>query len=438
VKRSILAALVLLASVSLVADWPEPPHVVMISIDGLMPSAYTGAGPSKLPVLRRLASEGAYARGVVGVFPTVTYPSHTTLVTGVPPAIHGVLDNRLFDPENRSNGAWYWYAKAIQVPTLAGAVRGRGLRAAAVSWPVTVGMDVDFLFPEYWRSDHPETLDLLRALSRPMQLVDDVAAARGSAMSWPLTDADRAAMAAWILRTHRPHLTLLHLLDVDWAEHEYGPGSPEALDALERADAHVAVVTDAVRDAGLGPRTNVVVVSDHGFLPIGQQLQPNGVFREEGLVTVEGTRVTGWQAWFHASGGAGFVYLRDPADQPLRERVGRILAALAADPANGVDRIWSAGDLRQIGAHPGASFALSMKPGFYTSSAHDVRRAATSNKGGHGFAPDLPQLHASLIVHGPDAGRRGDLGIVRMTQIAPTVARWLGVALSPHADEPLF
>ena len=61
-------------------------HVVMISIDGLKPSTYAAAGPSKVPTLRRLAAEGAYTEGVVGVTPTVTYPSHTTLISGVLPA----------------------------------------------------------------------------------------------------------------------------------------------------------------------------------------------------------------------------------------------------------------------------------------------------------------------------------------------------------------
>jgi predicted AlkP superfamily pyrophosphatase or phosphodiesterase len=81
------------------------PHVLMISIDGLMPSSYTQASPAKIPSIRALAAEGAYADGVVGVLPTVTYPSHTTLVTGVPTAVHGITNNRMFDPENKSGGA---------------------------------------------------------------------------------------------------------------------------------------------------------------------------------------------------------------------------------------------------------------------------------------------------------------------------------------------
>ena len=102
------------------------------------------------------------------MLPTVTYPSHTTLITGVDPSVHGIYDNRIFDPEDKSDGAWFWYARNIKVPTLPMAARARGLRAAAVTWPVTIGMDLDYLAPEYIGSrHHEESLRMLRAISQP-------------------------------------------------------------------------------------------------------------------------------------------------------------------------------------------------------------------------------------------------------------------------------
>src|SRR5262245_21242638 len=90
---------------------PRPP-LVLISIDGLRPGDVLEAERRglRIPNLRRLAREGAFATGVRGVLPTVTYPSHTTLVTGVAPARHGILANKPFDPTGRGDG-WYWYAE---------------------------------------------------------------------------------------------------------------------------------------------------------------------------------------------------------------------------------------------------------------------------------------------------------------------------------------
>lgn len=134
----------------------DAPRVIMISIDGLMPSAYTDpALAAHTPNLRRLAKDGVWADGVIGVLPTVTYPSHTTLITGVEPAVHGIYDNRIFDPENKSDGAWCWFARSIKVPTLPMAARARGLTAAAITWPVTIGMDLDYLAPEYRLGSSP-------------------------------------------------------------------------------------------------------------------------------------------------------------------------------------------------------------------------------------------------------------------------------------------
>ena len=78
-----------------------------------------------------------------------------------------------------------------------------------------------------------------------------------------------------------------------------------------------------------------------------------------------------------------------------------------------------------------------MKPGFYTGWGNGALLASASNKGGHGFDPARPELKATLVMAGPDVPEAGDLGLVPMTRIAPTIARWFAVQLSPGADRPL-
>ena len=118
-----------------------PPVVLMISIDGLRPDYVTAADKHglKIPALRRFVSEGAFAEGVLGVIPTVTYPSHTTLITGVWPAKHGIFSNTIFDPLRTGQSAWYWYAEDIRVPTLWDAAASAGWTSAAIHWPASVG-----------------------------------------------------------------------------------------------------------------------------------------------------------------------------------------------------------------------------------------------------------------------------------------------------------
>jgi predicted AlkP superfamily pyrophosphatase or phosphodiesterase len=432
-----LLAVAVLAMPFVAAQVADEARVILISIDGLMPSAYLDpALAARTPNLRALARGGIWADGMIGVLPTVTYPSHTTLITGVEPARHGVYDNQILDPENQSRGAWYWYADAIKVPTLPMAARARGLRAGAVTWPVTIGMDLDYLAPEYvGPSRHPESIGMLKALAQPRGLIQAAEVARGKPFGWPQTDRDRTDLSLFILKSYEPHVFLLHLIQLDSAQHDAGVGSSQALDTLARIDGHVGEIVEAVRQSGRADRTTIAVVSDHGFLPIEKMVQPNAAFKQAGLLDVnERNVVTGWRAWFHASGGAGFVYVKDAADRP---RVAALLADMKRDPADGIREVWASQDLAARGSHPDAAFGLDVVDGFYTGGGHDVLVKAAPTKGGHGFGPDRPALHAAFVMAGPAVQRRGSVGVIRMTQVAPTLAAILDVRLAADAAAPL-
>jgi predicted AlkP superfamily pyrophosphatase or phosphodiesterase len=407
-------------------------RVVLVSIDGLMPRDH--ADPRRTPTLHRLAHDGVYAEGAVSVFPSLTFAAHTTLITGVSPAVHGILDNRMFDPEGRSNDAWYWYARDIKVPTLPQLAKARGLRVASIWWPATVGLDADVLVPEFWRSMHPETVSLLRALSLPRRLFDDAETTRKRAFSIPITDRDKTDLALQALRTMDPHLLMLHLGDLDAARHEHGPDSAAAGEALRRDDGYVAEILAAIQNTGRAARTTVAIVSDHGFLPLTTTLQPNAAFKRAGLLKVDAQgRIVDWQAYFHSSGGSGFVYVKDST---LADRVRTILHALEADPANGILHVIERNHFARR-AHPEAMFAVTMEKTFYTGGGHDVLLKPEPLKGGHGFEPERPEMLAALIVSGAAVERRGSLGIVNVTDVAPTLARLVGVMLQTREGAPL-
>lgn len=436
-RRAFLAVLLLFAP----AAGAEPPRrVVLISVDGLMPDYYQKADALglRVPHLRRLMREGAWAR-VQGVLPSVTYPSHTTLITGVPPRLHGIGANTYFDPEERSNGAWRWYAAEVQVPTLVSAARARGLVTGSVSWPVSVGSFADFNVPEFWRSgsSHPSDLRLLDAMATP-GLLASAATERGRPFPWPLTDAERTEMAVHILKRHRPHLLLLHIFDLDHEQHEFGPMTAEAKRAVERSDVHIGRVLTTIEEAGLREETLVAIVSDHGFLPIEHNIRPNTLLREEGLLEVDGKgKIVKWQAAFQSSGGTAALRLNDGVAVSVLERVRALVRTKTADPASGLRDVIDSATVRSLGGDD-AALVLNARAGFYfQNAASGDWLAPASSKGGHGHVPDRDEMHASLVLAGAGSARRGDLGVVRMTAIAPTLARALGLELGPQADQPL-
>ena len=415
-------------------------RVVMISVDGLMPDYYQKADALglRIPHMRRLMRDGAWGR-VRGVLPSVTYPSHTTLITGVAPRVHGIGSNTYFDPEERSNGAWLWYAAEVQVPTLVSAARARGLLTGAVSWPVSVGRFADWNVPEFFRgsSTHPSDLRLVEAMSTA-GLVEGAVAERGKPFAWPFTDAERTDLAVHVLKRYKPRLLLLHIFDLDHEEHEYGPMTPEAKRAVEASDANIGRVLAAIDEAGLAGETLVAIVSDHGFLPIERSIRPNTLLREAGLLTLDDKdKVTKWQAAFHASGGSAALRLNDGVPADVVTRIRALLAPRLADPASGLRDVLDADAVRGLGGAD-AALVLNAREGFvFQNGATGEWIGSTTSKGTHGYVPDRDEMHASLILAGAGSARRGDLGVVPMTRIAPTLARVLGIQLSPEADQPL-
>src|SRR5712692_1326929 len=153
-------------------------HVIVVSVDGLMPETYLhpDAHGLQVPTLREIVRQGAYSEGVLGVFPTTTYPSHTSIATGTSPGTHGIVSNGTFDPLGVLPRASRWYTEDIRVPTLWSVARAKGLKTALVYWPVSVGALATAVTPEFWRQDPgtPEDAKLNFAISTP-GLLDAVA-----------------------------------------------------------------------------------------------------------------------------------------------------------------------------------------------------------------------------------------------------------------------
>jgi predicted AlkP superfamily pyrophosphatase or phosphodiesterase len=447
-----LAALLVLVSGGSAAAAP----VLMISVDGLKPENVLGADAKGLniPYLRSLVSDAVYADGVVGVWPTITYPSHTTLVTGVSPAEHGILANLEFDPQHDFRESWFWYAQQIRVPTLWHAAHAAGLVTASVGWPVTVGAtDVDYLVPEYWRNLgpsqdlNPSDRYLIAALSRPDTLLAEMQESAGAYMMGNdislQGDDIKTRYAIDILRRRKPGFMTLHLSSLDAAEHAHGVFSAEANQDLESIDAMLARLSAAAHASD--PASIVAVVSDHGFTPITHMVNLYVPFLQAGLIeaapddNTKAVSITSWKAQPWLAGGMAAIMLHDPGDRQTEHVVEELLRRLATDPNSGIASIQSRADIRRLGGFPDAAFIVVLRPGFYAgdSLTGNMVTDIHGTHGGHGFSPELPDMRAALFVSGGGIAHHRDLGVIDMRQIAPTIAQLLGVRLPTAKATPL-
>jgi arylsulfatase A-like enzyme len=431
------------AAIAFAAARPSPAPLVVISIDGLRPADVfeSDARGLRIPNLRRLLTEGAHAAAVNGVLPTVTCPSHATLVTGVSPSRHGILANGPFDPGGRTGDGGYWYAEDIRTPTLWDAAADAGLVTSSVDWPVTVGARITYNIAPCWPSAVGDTqgeAKLGRALATPPGLLADAERHLGPYPSGRACAVDgdrrRAAFNEYLLETRRPRLHLCYFSGLDDAEHAAGPGSARARDALETIDQLVGEVRSAAERAGRG-RAVVAVVSDHGFARTRRELDLGQAMRAAGLASYDSHgRLVSWKALVWSSVGSAAIMLHDPADVSTRRRVERLLGDLAAAPDSPIERVLSGDEARAAGGFPAAAFVVGMKPDARVVDRWEgwLVRDATL-EGSHGQLPEPGAMDASFIVSGPGVPRGRDLGRVDMRDVAPTLAALLGVTL-PSAD----
>jgi predicted AlkP superfamily pyrophosphatase or phosphodiesterase len=443
VRYARLLALVLGAHAVLCAA-----SVLLISIDGMRPDSVTQADAHglKIPNLRRMMKDGAYAEGVTGVTPTITYPSHTTLITGVWPAEHGILGNTRFDPLLQNMGGWYWYASDIRVPTLWSAADRAGLIVASVNWPASVGAKgARYLIPEYWRAHTPDDRKLLEALSKPDGWLQELEFKLGPYTNGNDTtlegDEVRTKFTVEILRLRKPAFLTLHLTALDETEHETSPFSKQSNAALEALDGMIGRLMAAALENN--PSGVVAVVSDHGFVRTDYRVNLAIPFIENGLVKLGkpasdgAATVQSWEAEPWIAGSAA-VYLHNPEDAAVRDRVKQMLTELAAKPENGIARILDAKEIEKTGGFSGASFLVELQPGYqFGGNFSGPLVTPAPSTGTHGYLPDRPEMRSSFFIVGQGIASGKNLGQIDMRQIAPTLASILKVKLE-NAMQPVL
>lgn len=413
-----------------------PQKIVMISVDGLRPEFYQ-SDAYDTPTLKFLAKLGASSRGTIPIYPSVTYPNHTTLVTGVRSAKHGVYSNTVFDFENGSTTNWYWEKKFIKVPTLWDAAKKAGKTTAIFSWPVSVGAEVDWLIPEIFPANNFDPIFTWELTRRNMSektitTLAELITSRDEKPAKTFVERDQwlADAAVKVIREHQPDLTLIHFGNVDHMSHGHGRNSKEAKNAIAQLDSQIKQVLGAVDLA----TTLVLIVGDHGFWDYTRELDVNSLFVKRGWQRLRNGKIADdWKVVAHPGGAQAAIFVRD------KKIEGEVLKVLR-DHADGIYDVLDRKKLDELEAFPGALCAVDPHQGYsmsYTPNGVLVK-ALGKTKGQHGYlATNRPMLYTGFIATGAGAEPGRDLGLIDITNIAPTAARLLKLELPDAEGKPL-
>lgn len=410
-------------------------RVILISIDGFAAYHLTNQ-ELELPNIRRLIRDGVWAASSETVFPSVTHPSHTSILTGVEPRLHGVLSNSLtdretgesFHPTNKRR------TEIVLVPTLFDAAKAKGLGTASFFWPETrEDPAIDFNIPEVFdekrhaeiRAVDPTLLKELQQANIPIDLY----------FRWYNTDrmmaADRilAESAAYALGKHKPGLLAIHFLVTDEQQHFHGPHHYLSQAALTHTDAAVGLLVDEVERLGLSDSTTFIVAADHGFHSVQHEMNVRPVFERAGLTEKLDLNARGWTLSITMKDN-----FNEAADAPKLERA---FAELGKLP--NIARIIRPDDFHALGLPsyeeskyaPGQYWVVPDIDTFLTiedgGSMERVRLPKAHH--GHGYLPTHPRMYTSLVLSGAGVKKGATIGHVSNLDIAPTVASLLGLEM---------
>ena len=409
-------------------------HLVIISLDALG-FRDLREHQAELPVLSELMTGGTWVKSVTGIYPTLTYPSHTTIITGQYPSVHGIVNNTKLQPTRRSPD-WYWYQKDVQVPTLYDLARQKKLTTAAFLWPVTAGSKITYnlaeIFPNrIWTN---QVLVSLKA-SSPLFLLamNHKYGHLRNGIKQPQLDEFITACAVDTLTNKKPNLTMIHLVDMDSMRHRYGVRSSEAMAALHRLDRHVGQLIDATKAAGTFADTNFVILGDHYQINVDHMIHLNTLFAQQGWLTArqDQTFEDDWSVMAKTADGSTYIYTRPEFDQ-LDE-----LKALVSQ-VEGVETIITGEAAARRGADPACALMVEAQEGYYFTDesrrptvVEPVHPATLGQPdryhGVHGYDPTKPDYQTTLLFNGPAVKAGGTIETANLVDEAPTFARLLGL-----------
>jgi len=403
--------------------------VVIISLDGF-PAFALDDPRLPIPTLRRLIRNGAAAR-MATVNPTVTWPNHTSMVTGVRADEHGLLANGTIAP----TGGWppvkvepmIGKEKMVHVPTVYDAAFQAGLTTAQVDWvAIHQAATITWAFSEWASADGPVEREMIR--NGAIAAADIENFAKSNIL---FRDQVWTTAAVYLIREHTPNLLLFHLLSLDSVHHTYGPRTLAATSAIAFLDSCVARVVDAVGGAGKGQSTTFFVVSDHGFKRFTKEIRPSAAFAAAGLAG---------KVYVMPEGGSAYVYFDRSEAAELAPKAIQALAGV-----EGIDQIvgpsgFAALGLPQPEREPQMyQLLLTAKEGYAFTGATGgpVTAAIAQQAGGHGYLASDPDMDAIFIASGYGVRAGARLDKVANLDIAPTVAKLLGVALPNAKGKPI-
>lgn len=401
-------------------------RLIIWSIDGFAAGYFSRPEFQNSAVWQRLLKQARVFRPVETTIPAVTYPAHTSMVTGNHVARHRIHSNHPVDPWGLSKDGWTWFAEDIGAPTLWDIAARKGKTVANLQWPVTMisGSKIRYHIPQFDRSKGPEEQKLMRVLSTP-GLHREIEQHTGVSLTEYSGDDERIKAARYLWKKKSPDLMLLYNPGLDSIEHAHGAYSPAAFRHLELLGREMEKFLAEIRKSSPHDRVRVLVVSDHGFMTYKGKCYPNSILRSMGYIDSESRS---WDYIFDTAGGVARL-VGKPGAAPFAARA---FADKISQVCPGIELIGEKDEdfprLREEYSATAQAFLVSRGNVLISASLKKEEFDAKATGHTHGFLPDRSDMHTVALLFGPERGKAG-----KMTHVKDTFAQacsWLRLPCS--------
>lgn len=394
-----------------------------------------------LPGFRRLMKDASFSRKVYSVYPSNTYPCHSSISTGMYPMNHGVTSNTLLEM-NRKSPDWNWTRDRIKVDTFYDAAMRKGYTTCALLWPVTGKSAITYNLPERFANHFWETqVGVSLANGTPGYLLD-INRRFGhlrNGKSQPELDRFVEAVAHYTIREKKPNVMMIHFVELDAMRHKYGYDSREAHKALLSYDQKLAGLMRLLEEEGIMDKTTLFVLGDHDQIPVHTALHLNSIFKDKGLIRTRGQKITDYDAYAEGLDGSCYIHLREPGSEKMKKRVHEILKTLKDREDFGIEEIYTREEAISFGATRKAAFMLEAKKGFFFTDDHTkpaqvkldehAEGEEHHGKSTHGYHPEKEDYQTVFFATGRGIRKNVEIPSMRLIDEGPTFAHLMGTVL---------
>ena len=425
----------------------ESKYLIVISFDAVSSDDIDKL--EKLDNFKYLMDNGSVIKNVESVYPTLTYPAHATIMTGMYPKNHGIINNTL-NKFSDINPNWYWYRKYIKTKTLYDLASEKGLTTAALLWPVAGRSRINYNLAEIFAPKPWQNQLVMSALAGSLKYQLDLNKRFGhlrNGLSQPALDNFVHESVKYTIDKYKPNLLLIHYTDVDTNRHYHGYNSNEANDALLRHDKRLGEIIKALKEANIFEESTIVALGDHSALDGDYMIRLNSLFRENGLLEVNKKGIiTSYKAVAKNCDGSSYVYLKDKNDTDTYKKVKELLENLKNSDKSPIDFILNSKEAEDEGADPNCSFMVEGNLNYYfvdealgkvieKVKESEVGKVPHRTKATHGYHPKKPNYNTFFMAFGKGIKKGVQIDGGKLINHGPTLAKILGVDLGKTDGE---